>query len=225
MVPYGKMGTNEIGEFVSMNIREYIMTTNEKNLNEIYTSLLIIGERVLREDYRKKVESYILDDINHEAAADTVLAIMKDPEHFKDYSNFLYYYRRVLKNDFIDLFRKHKRLVGNFVYIDSNEGIDTEISVQGTMRSPEDALIIRDEVRSIVDNVFSFLQSNPRTSANAKYLVWPVLYAFLSGSNKIFDSLEFRDRCVLRMASTWAIRPSSNSTRNLDGKRSIKNFE
>jgi len=74
------------------------------------------------------------------------------------------------------------------------------MSVQGTMRSAEDALIIRDEVRSIVDNVFSFLQSNPRTSATAKYLVWPVLYAALSGSDKIFDSLDFRDRCVLRIA-------------------------
>ena len=186
MVPYAKMGTNEIGELVSRNIREYVRTTNEKNLNEIYTSLLIIGERVLREDYRKKVESYIIDDLNHETAADTVLAIMKDPAHFKDYSNFLYYYRKVLKNDFIDLFRKHKRFVDNFVYIDSSEGIDTEMSVQGTMRSAEDALIIRDEVRSIVDNVFSFLQSNPRTSANAKYLVWPVIFAFLSGSDKIF---------------------------------------
>ena len=200
MIPYDKMGTNEIGEFVSRNICEYVRTTNEKNLNEIYTSLLIIGEIVLREDYRKKVDSYILDDINHEAAADTVLAIMKDPEQFKDSSNFLYYYRKVLKNDFIDLFRKHKRLVGNFVYIDSSEGIDTEISLQGTIRSAEDALIIQDEVRCIVDNVFSFLQSNPRTSATAKYLVWPVLYAALSGSDKIFDSLEFRDRCVLRIA-------------------------
>src|SRR6516162_2160979 len=219
------MGTNEIGEFVSRNICEYVRTTNETNLNEIYTSLLIIRERVLREGYRKEVESYILDDINHEAAADTVLAIMKDPEQFKDSSNFLYYYRKVLKNDFIDLFRKHKRLVGNFVYIDSSEGIDTEISLQGTIRSAEDALIIQDEVRCIVDNVFSFLQSNPRTCANAKYLVWPVLYAFLSGSDKIFDSLEFRDRCALRMASTWAIRPSSNSARNLDGKRWIKSFE
>ena len=103
MVPYDKMGTNEIGEFVSRNIREYVRTANEKNLNEIYKSLLIIGERVLREDYRKKVDSYILDDINHQAAADTVLAIMKDPEQFKDNSNFLYYYRKVLKNDFIDL--------------------------------------------------------------------------------------------------------------------------
>jgi len=200
VVPYDKMGTNEIGEFVSRNIREYVQTTNEKNSTEIYKCLMIIGERVVREDYRKKVDSYILDDINHQAAADTVLAIMKDPEQFKDSSNFLYYYRKVLKNDFIDLFRKHKRLVGNFVYIDSSEGIDTEISLQGTMRSAEDALITKDEVRSIVDNVFSFLQSNPRTSANAKYLVWPVLYAFLSGSDKIFDSLEFRDRCVLRIA-------------------------
>jgi hypothetical protein len=86
-------------------------------------------------------------------------------------------------------------------------------------------LIQRDEVKSLVARVFSFLQSNPRTSANAKYLVWPVIYAFLSGSDKIFDSLVFRDRCALRMASTWAIHPSSNSARNLDGKRSIKNFE
>ena len=85
--------------------------------------------------------------------------------------------------------------------------------------------LFRDEVRSIVDNVFSFLQSNPRTSVNAKYLVWPVIFAFLSGSDKIFDSLEFRDRCALRMASTWAICPSSNSARNLDGKRWIKSFE
>jgi len=220
VVPYAKMGTNEIGELVSRNIREYVRTTNEKNLNEIYTSLLIIGERVLREDYRKKVESYILDDINHQAAADAVLAIMKDSEQFKDNSNFLYYYRKVLKNDFIDLFRKHKRLVGNFVYIDSSEGIDTEISVQGTMRSPEDAFIIRDEVRSIVDNVFSFLQSNPRTSVNAKYLVWPVIYAFLCDSFKLFDSLEFRDRMALRTASTLAIRPSK-SAMDLHGSRSI----
>jgi hypothetical protein len=132
----------------------------------------------------------------------------------------LYYYRKVLKNDFIDLFRKHKRLVGNFVYIDSSEGIDTEISVQGTMRSPEDALISRDEVRSIVDNVFSFLQSNPRTSANAKYLVWPVIYAFLCDSVKLFDSLEFRDRMALRTASTLAIRPSK-SAMDLHGSRSI----
>ena len=103
MVPYDKMGTNEIGEYVSRNIREYGRTTNETNLNEIYTSLLIIGEKVLREGYRKEVESYILDDINHQAAADAVLAIMKDSEQFKDNSNFLYYYRKVLKNDFIDL--------------------------------------------------------------------------------------------------------------------------
>ena len=82
MVSYDKMGTSEIGEFVSRNIREYVQTTNEKNLTEIYKCLIIIGERVVREDYWKKVDSYILDDINHEAAADTVLAIMKDPEQF-----------------------------------------------------------------------------------------------------------------------------------------------
>jgi hypothetical protein len=128
-------------------------------------------------------------------------------------------------NDCLDLFRRNKRLLDNFVHVDVSDGIDAEISIQGTVRNPEDALIERDEVKSLVARVFSFLQSNPRTSANAKYLVWPAIYAFLSGSDKIFDSLEFRDRCALRMASTRAIRPSSNSARNLDGKRSIRNFE
>ena len=163
MVPYDKMGTNEIGRLISDNIHEYIRTANDKILDEIFRSLVVVGSRILREGYRKEVDSYILDEVNYEAAEDIVLTIMKDPGLFKDNSNFVSYYRKVLRNDCLDLFRRNKRLLDNFVYIDWSEGIDTEISVQGTIRSPEDALITRDEVRSIVENVFSFLQSNPRT--------------------------------------------------------------
>ena len=86
-------------------------------------------------------------------------------------------------------------------------------------------MIEKDEVRALVGNVFSFLESNPYTRSRSKYLVYPVLYAFLCGSYNIFDSLGFRDRIALRTASTLAIRPCSDSTRNFVGKRSINDFE
>src|SRR6516162_5208119 len=143
------MGTNEIGRLISDNIHEYIRTANDKILDEIFRSLVVVGSRILRQGYSKEVDSYILDEVNYEAAEDIVLTIMKDPGLFKDNSNFVPYYRKVLKNDCLDLFRRNKRLVENFVHVDVGDGIDTEISLQGTVRNPEDALIIRDEVRSI----------------------------------------------------------------------------
>ena len=64
MVPYDKMGTNEIGRLISDNIHEYIRTANDKILDEIFRSLVVVGSRILREGYRKEVDSYILDEVN-----------------------------------------------------------------------------------------------------------------------------------------------------------------
>jgi hypothetical protein len=62
------MGTNEIGRLISDNIHEYIRTANDKILDEIFRSLVVVGSRILRDGYRKEVDSYILDEINYEAA-------------------------------------------------------------------------------------------------------------------------------------------------------------
>ena len=78
----------------------------------------------------------------------------------------------------------------------------------------------QDEIRDIIANVFAFLRSNPHTCANAKYLVWPVIYAFLCDSFKLFESLGFRDRVALKTASTLAIRPGK-SVLDLHARRSV----
>jgi hypothetical protein len=49
------METNEIGRLISENIAEYSLTANENNLNEIYRSLVTVGDRILRDGYSKQV--------------------------------------------------------------------------------------------------------------------------------------------------------------------------
>jgi hypothetical protein len=143
---------------------------------------------------------------------------MKDPERFKDNTNFLPYYRKSLRSKYIDLIRRNKPL--KFVYVDISGGIDHEFVMEGRVHGPEDGLIIREDIEGIVKSVFSFLNSNPYTSARSKYFVWPVIYAFLCGSLKLWDSLEFRHRVALRTVSTLAIRRSGSAI-DLHGRWSM----
>jgi hypothetical protein len=182
---------------ISERIRSYADYRQQKDLNEIFSMLIEIGDRMIYKEYNNK-DQYMLYEAVNQIAEDVLLAISNHPEHYIDnHNNFYPYYRYVLKGRMNKVLVKFYEFYKQIVCLDE---YDEEALNYAEFTTPYDVLNKSDQFKFFVHRVFSRIRACPRFKYKASYLVWPMIASlFLENSSVLFDNLNFRDRIGLRV--------------------------
>ena len=194
----GHMKTYDIIDKAKDYVVKYYETDSDRHLNNpaLYAMLKEAARRWALADLGKdkrieNPENYV-EIVAHEAVTNLFMKLVKKEV---DLELFSYYYKTIIRNRIIDVFREYKD-EKNIKNIDS-------IMVEGAINfsSEEEVtelIYLVDKAKLLLKYINSCLKSSLLTRRNANLLVIPILLCVIRDSTKLVDNYPFRVRVFLR---------------------------
>jgi hypothetical protein len=192
---YKNTGLLDLGEMASFRINEFNTNRKESDLNELFYILLEMAKKILHSDFGW-LDKGLLDETASQVTEDVLILIHKKPECFTHHENFIWYYRSASKNRGNSALTYLFSLIENTVYLDD---MDHTTQLSGHLPRTDELAIRSDDIKTIIKSVEDMLRSTPRLKPSMQYLVWPIIFGLLRGSEEMFNTLPFRDRTALRI--------------------------
>jgi hypothetical protein len=185
----------QIGRETITHINNYAKSRSDKDLNEVFYCLVVMGSKVLFQDVGG-IEHSLVEEWVYILAEDTIIVIANNPEKFVHQDNFFAYYKTALKITAKRMYaQKYEQQA---IHIPIEEYMD-DYPVFAHIDRTDTNLLKRDECGILIDSILKTIKKFPRFSTRANYLAWPVIFALIDRSDLVLDTPDYRDRIALRM--------------------------
>jgi hypothetical protein len=190
-----------VGRECAQRIDSYAKTKSVQDENAIFKLLVEMGLYIVRKKYRR-LEDFVQEESVYKIAGDVLMNIVQDPKKYHSEDGSFYpYFGWVLKSRMIHVLKENYERK-QFIYVEqfSEELIDMifkHFHTDGNV--PIEHIAKQERYTRFVSKVLRNLYHCPRFNHQYRYLAWPLIASVVYAENRLFDSLDYRDRTALRV--------------------------